>query len=347
MLEDYLNFFENRLDAVKCGDITLELEVEYDELVKELFFNNYNSFSLGQAMISFLLAKIMTPDVYIGLPMERIGNNKSFSVRAIDEKIVAPTLKKNGFEKFYKGCFLVRPIEKYPEISKEYYQTGKISGQRKGFSRLYENTLLLLNYVELKKLSAEALINSVLKHYLDFNRVSSKTYTMKEKLFNCSPGVDDAYRYENIVEEAFNYVFDGVLKKAIRQSETRDKKQRRDGVYKILSDDGIWSRVKNKYKSDFLIVDYKNYSSEVNSETVFSVSKYANEAIGQFIIIVSRKGISENAIDAQYRMLRNSGIVVLVLSDNDLFKLLELKEETTQTPSSVLDDKLDELLLGY
>jgi|GEM_PF-6679089 len=349
MMNSYKDSFLQHLQQVRDAAEVTYLDKEYDEKVKFLYFNNPDSNSLGQSLFSFCLAKVLDETIDIRHPFRRMGQSSSYSARAIDEKAIAPTLIENGFHKSSRSCFINMSLHRFSEISSSYYQTGKITNLRGSLIKPYEVLLDLLQDVELGKISPMHLLNSALKHFIELNRISSKSYILKERLLTCLSGKGDAYEFEKVGESIISYVFDSELKLPARQSQTRDKKQRRDGVFKITSEQGFWGRIQRKFSSDFIIVDYKNYSSNIDSDTLYSVSKYANNAIGKFIIIVSRLGISNKAIDTQLRIYRDMGVVIIVLSDDDLNMLIENKnsDQYDEYPSQLLDSKLDELLLGY
>ncbi|WP_350431369.1 hypothetical protein ABIS04_13310 [Shewanella sp. H8] len=349
MMNNYKASFLQHLQQVRDTAEATYLDKDYDEKVKFIFFNDQMTYSLGQSLLSFSLAKTLDESIDIRHPFSHMGQSSSYSARVIDENAIVPSLIENGFQKFSRSCFINQSMRRFPEISSSYYQTGKITNLMVKFIKPYETLLDLLYDVELGVISSKNLLNSALKHYIELNRINSKSYKLKESLLTCRPGKLDAYEFEKVGESIISYVFDGKLKLPARQSSTRDKKQRRDGVFRITSEEGFWGRVQRKFNSDFIIVDYKNYGSNIESDTLYSVSKYANNAIGKFIIIVSRLGISNKAIDSQLRVYRDMGVVVIVLSDDDLNMLIDNKnnEQSDECPSQLLDSKLDELLLGY
>lgn len=62
-------------------------------------------------------------------------------------------------------------------------------------------------------------------------------------------------------------------------------------------------------------------------------------------IIVSRKGADENALAAARGCLRESGKLILCLSDEDLKELLRIKEKDEQPTAEFFEAMLDDLLI--
>ena len=77
---------------------------------------------------------------------------------------------------------------------------------------------------------------------------------------------------------------------------------------------------------------------------VSDVDKYANKAVGRFILVVSRFGAEAAAAGTQMRVYRDSNTVVLVLSDERLLEMVARKERG-QAAEDVIEDALDEFLL--
>ena len=349
MLELLKGTFLEYLQSVRSTNEESYLDDEYDVKVKSFYFDNYSSTSLAQSLFSFLLAKVADQNLDIRQPLKHMSENRSYSGRLIDEKVIFPILVENGFHNVLNSCWVSQSLRQFPEISSSFYQTGNIASLRPKIAKQYQTLLELLNEVEQGNISPHRLLKSALKHYIEANRVSSIPYVLKEKLLMCIPGKKGAYVFEKIGEDIISYTFEKELVKSGRQNSTRDGKQRRDSVFRIVSNDGFWGRVQRRFNSDFIIIDYKNYTDPIDSNTLYSVSKYANEAIGKLVVIVSRHGLSSSAIDTQIRIFRDMGVIIIVLSDDDLKTLINTKDNMGQDdrPSQLLDSKLDELLLWY
>jgi len=165
-------------------------------------------------------------------------------------------------------------------------------------------------------------------------------------LENCPPGKRHFARYEAIGTEVWNYVFSPALEQRKPQVRTRDKVQRRDVLFKNHRSTPFWRRMGDKLGADFIIVDFKNYKDPVDGGVIEEVSKYANDAIGRFVIVVSRRGADDGVPAAQIRTFRDDRTVVVVVSDEQLLEMVARKERGVP-PEDVVEDLVDALLVDY
>ncbi len=169
----------------------------------------------------------------------------------------------------------------------------------------------------------------------------------KVRLEACPGGQADFRTYEQIGKEIWEYLFTpDVLGPGKEQPTTEDRKQRRDVLFRNMRSTTFWQRVFEKHNADFIIVDFKNYSEPVGPEVIDDVQKYASKALGWFIIVVSRKGYAPAFKDAQIRKYKDTipGVVVLVVSDNEMLEMLSRKENG-EAPDDVIQDIYEEFLL--
>ncbi len=162
----------------------------------------------------------------------------------------------------------------------------------------------------------------------------------------CPAGQKHFSEYERIVVDIFSYLFPESLGEPKPQDRTLDGKQRRDVLFRNKRVGSFWDRVFRRFDADFVIVDCKNYGDPVDGAIVSDVDKYANKAVGRFILVVSRFGAEAAAAGTQMRVYRDSNTVVLVLSDERLLEMVARKERG-QAAEDVIEDALDEFLLRY
>jgi hypothetical protein len=167
----------------------------------------------------------------------------------------------------------------------------------------------------------------------------------QDRLDDCPTGQRYFAEYEKLGIEIWEYVFSSALGKAKPQSRTLDGVQRRDVLFKNLRKVTFWQRVAERYGADFIILDFKNYKDPIESQVLFDVQKYANKALGRFIIIVSRAGAGKVS-QAQIRIFRDDEVVILVVSDQQMLEMIERKERG-ENPEDLLDDILDHILISY
>lgn len=166
------------------------------------------------------------------------------------------------------------------------------------------------------------------------------------KLESCPTGQAHFSKYEEIGIEIWQHLFSETLGEPKPQVRTRDGKQRRDVLFQNKRVSNLFQRVAERFDADFIIVDFKNYTDPVNAEIIDDVARYANKALGRFIVVTSRHGADDTVEASQHRWFRDSDTVVLVISDAQMLEMVARKERG-ETPEDVLEDLLDEFLIRY
>jgi hypothetical protein len=175
---------------------------------------------------------------------------------------------------------------------------------------------------------------------------TAKAEALVERLEACPAGQANFADFEDIGTEILVHLFGEDLGKPKSQVKTLDGKQRRDVLFPNRRVSPFFQRLYQLYEADFLIVDFKNYWDEIEPGVVDDVSKYPNIALGRFVLVVSRKAAKDTVAAAQLRLFRDDKKMVLIVSDKDLIEMLYLKSRG-QSPVSLLEDKLAELLVRY
>lgn len=168
----------------------------------------------------------------------------------------------------------------------------------------------------------------------------------EDALASCPSGGEHFSRYEAIGTEMWEYLFTPDLKPMGRQLRTRDARQRRDTLFRNGKATPFWRHVGERFGADYIIVDFKNYGDPINADVIHDVTKYSNEALGRFIVVVSRQGGDRGVLDAQLRVFRDRKIGVIVVSNAQLLEMTQRKERD-QAPEDVLADLLDEIVMLY
>jgi hypothetical protein len=175
---------------------------------------------------------------------------------------------------------------------------------------------------------------------------SSRLEEFKQRLGACPTGREHFAEYETICTELWQHVFEGKLGEPRVQRPTADRVQRRDSLFRNLRSTPFFERIFRRFDADFLIIDSKNYGDPVNSDVIEDVATYANRALGNFVIAVTRQGGGSAALAAQIRILRDRGTAVLTVSDEQMLEMVARKERGEE-PEDVLEDLLDELLTKF
>lgn len=86
---------------------------------------------------------------------------------------------------------------------------------------------------------------------------------------------------------------------------------------------------------------------KITQKEIYTTEKYLySKALRSVAIIISRNGANKNAILATKGCLRENGKLIICLSDEDLEKLIKLKNEDGERSTAVfLGERLDDLLI--
>jgi len=134
---------------------------------------------------------------------------------------------------------------------------------------------------------------------------SDITARLKEQLRACPTGKDDFAQFEKVGVEILRHLFPSALGSPMPQRTTTDGSQRRDVLFRNNRTTRLFQRLFDKFAADFIIVDFKNNGKPVGPKEVDGIAKYANKALGYFILLVSRFGPAETAKPVQERVFRD------------------------------------------
>jgi glycosyltransferase involved in cell wall biosynthesis len=181
----------------------------------------------------------------------------------------------------------------------------------------------------------------------ELNIVDQKVVSIEERsrlpfmnlLSQYPAGLKNWKNYENICKKVLTYLFVPPLSPPIEQSYTENGLHRRDLIFHVPYDvTGFWKHIQNRYFSEALIVECKNYSYPLNGNEIIIFSKYLGKyRLGTFGIVLSRYGLSDSAKKEMKRLCRDEQKLILCLNDTDLEKMISLKE-SSQEPELIIDN---------
>ena len=181
---------------------------------------------------------------------------------------------------------------------------------------------------------------------------SEKTNELIQRLKMCGTGREYSREYEDICESILRVLFEAnYFNKLIRQHKTENKHFRMDliGSLKINqsteeSMHPLWKMIVQHYNSHFVVFEFKNYSKEIDQNMIYITEKYLfDTALRNVAFVISRKGFSESAKFAAEGCLKENGKLIIDISDDDLIKMLELKNDKA---ADYLLENLEEFLMG-
>jgi hypothetical protein len=136
------------------------------------------------------------------------------------------------------------------------------------------------------------------------------------------------------------------LLEPLEQSQTKDGLHIRDIIFQIPTDiGGFWSVFIIKF-GYALVIECKNYKQQLKENQLVISSKYVGQSkLSTLGIIISRKGLHKNGIEAQENIWKEHKKMILCLKDEDMQNMLELKQSRDE-PWKVIDSLIREFLLS-
>ena len=152
-------------------------------------------------------------------------------------------------------------------------------------------------------------------------------------------------KYEILSTEILKYLFERDLIGWEEQCNTEDGLNRYDLICRIRSKVSIWDIICNDFDSRYVLFEFKNYKDKITQKEVYTTEKYlfktARRSVG---FIISRQGPSDNARKATDGILRETGKLLIHLSDQDLVRMLE-QYEGGSDPCDHLLGIIDDILM--
>jgi len=211
-------------------------------------------------------------------------------------------------------------------------------------SDMYQSFLELLDFsvsnISLKEPSIPYLFKNIKKEIDD-------VIVWEEKFEKIEPGKKEFVKYQNTCIEALKLLFSDYLSIWEEQQNSNDNLYRFDLICKIKNDinDDFFETLNNYFNTRYIVFDFKNYTDEITQKEIYTTEKYLyDKALRKVAIIISRKGIDENALKAIKGSLREQGKVIITLTDLDVTAMIKMHYEGNN-PSDYLSMKLDKLLI--
>ena len=111
-------------------------------------------------------------------------------------------------------------------------------------------------------------------------------------------------------------------------------------------DEDFFNTVRQYFHTKYIVFEFKNYNDQITQKEIYTTEKYLYEkALRRVAVIISRKGASDSALAAARGSLRETGKLILCLSDDDLMDLIDIKDKNEQSTGSFLEAMLDDILI--
>lgn len=151
--------------------------------------------------------------------------------------------------------------------------------------------------------------------------------------------------YEKSCQNILQYLFKDELKGWHPQTSTSDGLHRYDYICRISGTKEFWSFLVGQLNSRYVVFEFKNYTDKITQSQVLTTEKYLLEnALRKVAIIICRTGCDSNAKKMIEGAMRESGKLIMVLTDEDMKKMIKLRIGGDDA-SDYLSTKVDDFLL--
>lgn len=173
-----------------------------------------------------------------------------------------------------------------------------------------------------------------------------------ERLANVAAGKTQAKEYEKICQDIIAYIFGQDLRDLRSQKRTVDGLNIYDMVYRVAPKHPFWITLMRDFRARVVLFECKNYGKAIGPSQVFTTERYlSSNALRPICFVLTRKPAHPNALQAAFGAMRDSGKLLVFLSDADLSQMLRAKdaqvreggtaeEMAANDPTEVLDQKI-------
>ncbi len=215
--------------------------------------------------------------------------------------------------------FLYDFSKKHPKILENYKEELRRTAIKKGKAQLVTNRKIL-NSIERK-----AIMTSI------------------------QAGQKDAHQFHKISFDNLIHIFGNRTSNPTSEQGINEGRKRIDIVFNNSDKNGFFHNLNtvHKLKCPKIIVECKNYGSELGNPEVDQINGRFNSKRGRFGILVCRTIKDKKALLSRCKDLINDNKnYLIVLEDNDIHHLLEFRDKNNEFEiDSFLEKKMDELIM--
>jgi hypothetical protein len=292
--------------------------------------------------------KLPDPDLLRKASRKLISQNSDASKKSIliVSSFVTPSLKKEILQQYHvKVWDIVNLLALSFDFSDTYYELEFILTKAlKDSIDEYRNI-----DVTFKSNIINDLLNSTSSLQPLIINADNTGITLWNELNELLPGTNDATKYENRCIKILEFLFRNTKEPNLtlwkKQLTTDDGLNRNDLLCKISYGNRFWTELAGDFNTRYIVFEFKNYTDPIGQREIFTTEKYLFlTALRSVSFIIARRGASENAIKAAKGALKEAGKLIVILDNNDLKEMVELKDKGSE-PHSVLEKRIDELLI--
>jgi len=180
------------------------------------------------------------------------------------------------------------------------------------------------------------------------SEVKRKPLDWEERLRHIEPGQEQFQEYEKFCVDILKFTLGSYLTLWESQEQTDSGLHRFDLCCKIKNGvhQDFFDSIKHYFNTKYIVFEFKNHTDKISQKEIYTTEKYLyGTALRKVAIIISRKGYDDNALRAAKGSLRESGKLILCLTDQDLLKMADIKTCGEEEPADSLGEMLDALLI--
>ena len=157
-------------------------------------------------------------------------------------------------------------------------------------------------------------------------------------------GARHSVAYESACELILEFLFSPDLGTPKPQAFNSNRSQRRDLIMKNGADTGFWARMRDRYRADYLIAEFKNVKSSVGNTSVWQLAGYMKEkGVGFFGMLIARNGVSRGTANpAILDQWIHANKMIVPVSNEDLNTMIEMRDSGSD-PTLFVDDLIDRI----
>lgn len=211
-----------------------------------------------------------------------------------------------------------------------------------------DSTLESKSIVESKSVVIEAKTSTATANLLSSGIVTpiavGSNLCSELRLLGC--GKKHWQKYEDLCERILRYLFSADLHGWYQQKWIDGGLARYDLICRVTAVTKLWALVYNHLSSQYVVFEFKNYCAPITQGQILTTEKYLHErALRRVAFVLTRKGEDGNAKKIRQGAIRDAGKLMLVLTDDDLCKMLKMRDKGDD-PSDHLFDLADEFLIS-
>jgi hypothetical protein len=170
--------------------------------------------------------------------------------------------------------------------------------------------------------------------------IPRKAASLSAALDAIPPGIQDANDFQKLWLDAAEFLFTPPL--GVPQYEVNDEenRNRRDIIIENFAETGFWAVARAEYAARYIVIDAKNYTGPIGKRCVLDVAHYLKRhGCGLFALLATRVGQKKSARHAIREHWIAEKKLILVLDDNDLKRMLDLRSDGAD-PSVIIRERL-------